>query len=32
MLTTEAMVTERPEQNSAKSTSRGRMPGMEHYN
>jgi chaperonin GroEL len=32
MLTTEAMVTERPEQDAAKSTPRGRMPGMEDYN
>jgi chaperonin GroEL len=32
MLTTEAMVTERPEQDTAKSTPRGRMPGMEDYN
>jgi len=31
MLTTEAMVTERPEQDTAKSTPRGRMPGMEDY-
>jgi chaperonin GroEL len=31
MLTTEAMVTERPERDTAKSTPRGRMPGMEDY-
>ena len=32
MLTTEAMVTERSEQDEAKSTPRGRMPRMEDYN
>jgi chaperonin GroEL len=32
MLTTEAMVTEQPEEDTAKSTPRGRMPGMEDYN
>jgi chaperonin GroEL len=32
MLTTEAMVSERPDQDAAKSTPRGSMPGMEDYN
>jgi chaperonin GroEL len=32
MLTTEAMVTERPERDEARSAPRSRMPGMEDYN